>query len=112
MPEQSMKAALAEAKAAFDAGEVPIGAVLVKNGTTLARAHNTREQSKNPLHHAEIQVLEEAARILGDWRLTDCELYVTVEPCPMCLGALFQARVGKLFFGCYDDKRAPEHPMN
>jgi tRNA(adenine34) deaminase len=100
-----MQEALHEAKLAFDAGEIPIGAVIVRQDQIIARAHNTRQQSRNPLHHAEIIVLEEAAKQIGDWRLNDCTLYVTLEPCPMCLGALFQARVGKLFFGCHDDKR-------
>lgn len=97
--------AVSEAQKAFDRGEVPIGAVMVQNGKVIARAHNTREKSKNPLHHAEIRVLEKAARLKRDWRLNDCTLYVTLEPCPMCLGALFQARVGRLIVGCLDPKR-------
>lgn len=101
--------ALSEAKKAFQAGEVPVGAILVRDGRVIARGHNTRECDKDPLNHAEIKVLKAGARELGDWRLGDCELYVTLEPCPMCLGALFQARVGKLIFGCFDEKRSPSH---
>lgn len=100
-----MSLALGQAQKAFDSGEVPIGAVMVQNGKVIARAHNTREKSKNPLHHAEIRVIEKAARLKCDWRLNDCSLYVTLEPCPMCLGALFQARVGRLIVGCLDPKR-------
>lgn len=101
-----MHEALDEARLAFDAEEIPVGAVLVCDGEILARAHNTREHDKNPLLHAELKVLQAAAQIRGDWRLSDCELYVTLEPCPMCLGALFQARVGRLVFGCSDEKRS------
>lgn len=103
-----MRAALNEAEHAAAAGEVPIGAVVVCGDKIIARAHNTREGGKNPLRHAEIAALEGAARVKGDWRLNDCDLYVTCEPCPMCLGALFQARVGRLVFGCSDDKRLSE----
>lgn len=105
-----MQQALEEANLSATAGEIPIGAVLVKDGQIIARAHNTRETSFNPLHHAEILVLEEAGQKLGNWRLNDCTLYVTVEPCPMCLGALLQARVGKLVFGCSDPKRENPSP--
>ncbi len=100
-----MSLALAQAKQAASLGEVPIGAIIVRGDQILAQTHNTREQTKNPLHHAEIQALEIAAKAQGDWRLNDCTLYVTLEPCPMCLGALFQARMDRLVFGCYDDKR-------
>lgn len=101
----AMSLALAQAKLAGSLGEVPIGAIIARGDQILAQTHNKREQTKNPLHHAEIQALEIAAKIQGDWRLNDCTLYVTLEPCPMCLGALFQARIGRLVFGCYDDKR-------
>lgn len=100
-----MQAALKEAKKAVEASEVPIGAVLVKDDAVLARAFNTREKSHNPLHHAEILVLEEAAKKSGNWRLEGCTLYVTLEPCPMCLGALLQARVPRLVYGCTDPNR-------
>lgn len=100
-----MQEAIVEARLAAEAGEVPIGAVLVCQDQIIARAHNTREESKNPLHHAEILVLEAGAKKIGDWRLEKTTLVVTLEPCPMCLGALLQARVGRLVYGCSDPKR-------
>lgn len=103
--ESFMSLALAEARLAASEGEVPVGAVIARKGGVIAKAHNTRERDKNPLWHAELKAIEAAAAHLSDWRLSDCELYVTLEPCPMCLGALFQARVGKLFFGAFDEKR-------
>ena len=84
--EKYMTEALAEAEKALAAGEVPIGAVMVRNGEIIARGHNLRNTDKNPLRHAEIDVIDAAAKIVGDWRLEDCVLYVTVEPCPMCAG--------------------------
>lgn len=104
MDECFMRAALEEAKAALDQGEVPVGAVLVKDGEILARGHNTREQDKNPLGHAELLAIERGCARLGDWRLTGCTLYVTLEPCPMCAGALIQARVDRIVFGASDEK--------
>lgn len=103
-----MTEALAEAKEAFALGEIPVGALIACDGQIIARAYNTRECDKNPLNHAEIRVLTRAAAQKSDWRLNDCTLYVTLEPCPMCLGALFQARVGRLVIGCFDPKRSPE----
>lgn len=100
-----MQEAIVEARLAAEAGEVPIGAVLVCQDQIIARAHNTREESKNPLHHAEILVLEAGAKKIGDWRLEKTVLYVTLEPCPMCLGALLQARVSRLVYGCADPNR-------
>lgn len=100
-----MQKALGEAQLAAAQGEVPIGAVLVREGTLIAAAHNTREADQSPLEHAEIRVLRAGAKLLNNWRLIDCTLYVTLEPCPMCLGALFQARVGRVVFGAFDDKR-------
>jgi len=102
--EQYMKEALAEAKKAFDAGEVPIGAVMVRKGEIIARGYNLRNTAKNPLCHAEIDVINKAAAIVGDWRLEDCILYVTVEPCPMCAGAIVQARIPKVVFGTRNSK--------
>lgn len=101
-----MKRALLQAQKAYQLGEIPIGAVLMKGDQLISEAHNIREQSRNPLHHAEILVLEEAARRFKNWRLEGTILYVTLEPCPMCLGALLQARVDRLVFGCFDPKRA------
>ena len=97
--EKYMTEALAEAEKALAAGEVPIGAVMVRNGEIIARGHNLRNTDKNPLRHAEIDVIDAAAKIVGDWRLEDCVLYVTVEPCPMCAGAIVQARIPRVVFG-------------
>lgn len=100
-----MQQALIEAKEGASKGEIPIGAVLQRDGKIIARACNKREESKNPLDHAEMILLHKAGRDRDDWRLNDTTLYVTLEPCPMCLGALFQARVERLVFGCPDPKR-------
>lgn len=100
-----MQAALEQAQIAYDGGEIPIGAVLVHNNKIIGRGYNQREQTKNPLHHAEMLALENGTKTLGDWRLKNSTLYVTLEPCPMCLGALLQARVGHLVYECLDDKR-------
>ncbi len=102
--EKYMKEALEEAEKAFFAGEVPIGAVMVRDGEVIARGHNLRNTAKNPLRHAEIDVINEAAAVVGDWRLEDCTLYVTVEPCPMCAGAIVQARIPKVVFGTRNSK--------
>lgn len=99
-----MQEALAEAREAFNMGEVPIGAVLVREGKVIARGHNLKETLGDPTAHGEIIALREGARALGSWRLTGTTLYVTVEPCPMCAGALLQARVEKLVFGARDPK--------
>ena len=99
-----MRQALVEARRAADADEVPVGAVVVRNGEVLARGRNRREGDKNPLAHAEIEAILEAARRLGDWRLEGCSLYVTLEPCAMCAGALVLARVERLVFGARDPK--------
>jgi len=97
-----MMMALEEARLAAGEGEVPVGAVLVKDDEVLARAHNLREASGNPLDHAELLALKEGASRLGGWRLDGSTLYVTLEPCPMCAGALVQARVARLVFGARD----------
>lgn len=100
-----MDEALKEAQKAYREDEVPIGAVIVdEKGNILARAHNEKEKVNNPCGHAEILAIMEASRKLNNWRLTNCALYVTLEPCPMCLSAMVQARIGKLFFGAYDAK--------
>lgn len=99
-----MMEALKEAKKAFEQKEVPIGAVMVRKGEIIARAHNLRNSKKNPLCHAEIEVIHQSAEIVGDWRLEDCTLYVTVEPCPMCAGAIVQARIPKVVFGTTNAK--------
>ena len=102
--ERYMTEALAEAEKALAAGEVPIGAVMVRGGEIIARGHNLRNTDKNPLRHAEISAIDAAAGIVGDWRLEDCVLYVTVEPCPMCAGAIVQARIPKVVFGTRNSK--------
>jgi len=99
-----MQQALVEAQKAYDMGEVPIGAVIVKDGEVIARGHNLRETEKDPTLHAEMVAIREAAKHLGGWRLTGCELYVTIEPCPMCAGAIIQARIQRVVFGALDPK--------
>ena len=102
--EKYMKEALAEAQKAFDKQEVPIGAVIVRENEIIARGHNLRNTAKNPLRHAEIDAINAAATVVGDWRLEYCTLYVTVEPCPMCAGAIVQARISKVVFGTRNSK--------
>lgn len=99
-----MNEALKEAQKAFSKGEVPIGAVLVSEGRIIARAHNLREELCDATAHAEILVLRQAGTVRGGWRLNDSVLYVTIEPCPMCAGALVQARVKRLVYGAADLK--------
>jgi tRNA(adenine34) deaminase len=99
-----MKAALREAAKAAEAGEVPVGAVVVRGGRILARGCNKSVTSSDPTAHAEVVALRKAARKAGNYRLPDCDLYVTVEPCAMCLGALVQARIRRLVFGALDAK--------
>lgn len=99
-----MARALAAANAAAAAGEVPVGAVVVLNGGVIAEAYNRREQDRDPLAHAEVLAIRAAARALGRWRLTGCTLYVTLEPCAMCAGALVNARIDRLVYGADDPK--------
>jgi len=102
--EHFMREALQEAAKAAAIGEVPIGAVIVQNGRVIARAHNMRETWKDPTAHAEHIAIREAARYLGGWRLTNCHLYVTLEPCPMCAGSILLSRVDHVFIGAMDPK--------
>ncbi|NLM26199.1 MAG: nucleoside deaminase [Firmicutes bacterium] len=102
--QEFMYEALVEAQKAFAKGEIPIGAVIVRDGEILARDHNRREELHDPTAHAEILVMRQAGKILGGWRLPQTTLYVTIEPCPMCAGALVQARVERVVFGAWDDK--------
>ncbi len=97
-----MRMALAEAEAAAAQGEPPIGAVLVREGELIAAAHNHRERDHDVTSHAEIEVLRAAGAKRGDWRMSDCTLYVTLEPCPMCAGAILAARVGRVVYGAKD----------
>ena len=97
-----MGLALEEARKAAALGEVPVGAVVARNGEVVAAAHNTRETEKNALHHAELLAIDAACKKLGGWRLWECELFVTLEPCPMCAGAILNARVSRVYFGARD----------
>ena len=99
MIDDYMKIALDEAKIAYDNNEVPVGAVVVKDNRVIAKAHNLKRNSNNIINHAEIIAVMEASEYLGDWRLNDCEMYVTLEPCPMCAGALVQSRIKKIYIG-------------
>jgi tRNA(adenine34) deaminase len=99
-----MALALDEARAAAAIGEVPIGAVVVCDGAVVARAHNTREVDADPTAHAELLAIREASQRLGRWRLSDCTVYATLEPCPMCAGAMHQARIERLVYGAPDPK--------
>ena len=94
-----MREALAEARLAADAGEMPVGCVIARDGEIIARAHNECEALRDATAHAELLAIREASRALNDWRLNHCTLYVTLEPCPMCAGAIVQARVGHLIYG-------------
>jgi tRNA(adenine34) deaminase len=99
-----MTLALAEARKAFERDEVPVGAVVVYRGAVIGAAYNRREEARSPIAHAEILAIEQAAHRLGTWRLSESRLYVTLEPCIMCAGAILQARIGALVFGCLDPK--------
>lgn len=102
--EKWMREALLLAQEAYDDGEVPVGAVVVRKGEIVSRGRNRREKAKNALSHAEIEAIHNACTTLGGWRLWECELYVTLEPCPMCAGAIVNARIPQVYFGAYDPK--------
>ncbi|HBA40582.1 MAG: tRNA-specific adenosine deaminase [Deltaproteobacteria bacterium RBG_16_55_12] len=99
-----MQLALEEAAIAAEQGEIPVGAVVVCQGAVIARAHNRREELQSPTAHAEMLALGDCSVALGSWRLHECTLYVTLEPCIMCVGAILQARISRLVFGCLDPK--------
>ena len=99
-----MKSALKCAQKAFQEGEVPIGAVVVLEGKVIARGHNRRTGRQIATAHAEIEAIEKACKKLKSWRIPECDLYVTLEPCPMCMGAALNARIRKVYFGAYEDK--------
>ncbi len=102
MNNTGMEAALAEAQLAFAAGEVPVGCVIQKDGAIIARAHNETRQANDATAHAEMLAIRRAGAFLGDWRLDGCDLYVTLEPCPMCAAAIQNARIRRLYFGAFD----------
>ena len=103
--EKYIKKALKEAKKAYLLDEVPIGCVIVKDDKIIAKSYNTREKDKLVTSHCEINAIKKASKKLKDWQLIDCELYVTLEPCPMCAGAIYQSRIKKVVFGAYDLKQ-------
>ena len=104
MQEFFKREALKEAKKAYNKLEIPVGAVIVKDGEIIARAHNIKEEKKDTTKHAEILAIQKASKKLETWRLNDCEMYVTLEPCPMCAGALIQSRIKKVYIGTMDEK--------
>lgn len=118
--EKFMRAALREAQKAAEEGEVPIGCVIVKDGKIIARGRNAREKKKNALLHAEICAIDRACKRLSGWRLWQCEMYVTLEPCPMCGGAIINSRLKKVYIGAKDPKAGAmgsvlnllDHPFN
>ncbi len=102
--EKFMQLAVEQAKKAYQIDEVPIGAVVIKDGEVVGAGYNRRETGKNALYHAELMAIDEACRKLGGWRLWQCELYVTMEPCPMCAGAIINSRLRRIVYGCDDYK--------
>lgn len=102
--EKFMKEAIKQAKKAYDKEEIPVGAVIVKDGKIIARGYNKKEEKKDTTQHAEIIAIQKASRKIGAWRLQDCEMYVTLEPCAMCAGALIQARLKRVYIGTMDPK--------
>ena len=102
--EKFMKLAIAEAKKAEKKGECPIGAVIVYNDTVISKAHNLRESKQLTINHAELLAIKKANKKLASWRLEDCDLYITLEPCPMCSGAIIQSRIQNVYFGAFDKK--------
>ncbi len=102
--EKYMKEALKQAKKAYALGEVPIGCVIVHEGRIIGRGYNRRNTDKNTLAHAEITAINKASKVIGDWRLEECTLYVTLEPCQMCAGAIVQARIPEVVMGCMNPK--------
>lgn len=104
MEEKFMREALKEAKKAYEKGEIPVGCVIVKDGQIIAKAHNLKETKFSAINHAEILAIQKACKKIQAWRLIGCEMYVTLEPCSMCAGAIIQSRIEKLYFGARDAK--------
>ena len=101
--EDYMREALVLAREAYEAGEVPVGCVIVKNGRIFGRGRNRREEKQSALSHAELEAIEDACRATGGWRLQGCQLYVTLEPCPMCAGGIISARIPEVYYGAKDE---------
>ncbi len=99
-----MLEAIKEANKALEENEIPVGAIIVKDDKIIARCHNLKEFNNNALHHAEILAINTASKVLGNWRLNECDMYVTLEPCVMCAGAILNSRINNLYFGAYDYK--------
>ena len=106
MIKEYMDIAINEAKIAFSQNEVPVGAVLVRDGIVVSKSHNMKRSSNNIMNHAEIIALIEGSKKIGDWRLNGCELFVTLEPCPMCAGAIVGARIKKIYIGCESNNKS------
>ena len=104
MNNEYMKLALGLARMSLKSEDVPVGAVIVKNGEVIGKGYNRREKDNDPTAHAEVMAIKEAAKVLGSWHLDDCELYVTLEPCPMCTGAIINSRIKKVVFGAFEPK--------
>lgn len=102
MTNRFMQEAMNEARIALEIGEIPIGAVIVKDNQIIARGHNLRQTYRDATLHAEVVAIREACKVLGDWRLDGCDIYVTLEPCTMCSGAIINSRMRRVFFGAYD----------
>ena len=102
--EEFMRLAIEQAQLAAQLGEIPVGAVVVKDDQVIGRGYNRREIDSSATAHAEVLAIEDACKHLGTWRLTDCELYVTLEPCPLCAGAIFNARIRRVIYGAKDDR--------
>ena len=107
--EKWMSEALAQASLAREMGEIPVGCVIVKDGAVVGRGHNLRERENRTIGHAEIMAIEDACRNLGSWRLDGCDLYVTLEPCTMCAGAILQSRLSRVFYGAADPAEGAVH---
>lgn len=112
MEQKFMKEALIEAKKAYDKQEIPVGAVIVKNGKIISRAHNLKETKQTATAHAEILAIQKANKKLNNWRLVDCDIYVTLEPCDMCMGAILSSRIKNIYIGTLDPKKKEKIDIN
>ena len=112
MEQKFMKEALKEAQKAYDKLEIPVGAVIVKNGKIISRAHNLKETKQTAIAHAEILAIQKANKKLNNWRLADCDIYVTLEPCDMCMGAILSSRIKNIYIGTLDPKKKEKIDIN